>query len=411
MEKMWEAAQLHMRNACELAGLEEEVIEFLTVPMRISEFVIPVRMDNGKTKLFTAYRVYHNDATGQTKDGTRVRPDLTLDEIKALAMFMTIKHAINGIPAGGSKGGIKADPSKLSRWEYERLIRGFIRRMEPKGVWVDIPGADIGTSLQTQAWMLDEYEQIKGFHAPAAVNDKPSIIGGSLGGDEATGRGIYYITRELCKKKQIDPKDTSVVIQGFGQVGGHAAMLLHQDRFKVTAVSDIYGGLYNPSGLDIPKLLKHVKDGGFVKDFAGGQYVSNEEILELECDILIPAAVQDVINENNADRVKARIIVEAANGPLTPEADSILSDKGVEIVPDVLANSGSAIVCHFERIQGLTDDYWDLETVRERLEKKILKAFKEVEDTAARMQISRRDAAWVNAVTKVSEAMKARGWV
>lgn len=411
MEKVWEAARLHMKAAGELAGLEPEVIEFLMTPMRISEFTIPVRMDNGKTKVFTAYRVYHNDAIGQTKDGTRVRPDLTLDEIKALAMFMTIKHSINGIPAGGSKGGIKADPSKLSRWEYERLIRGFIRRMEPKGVWVDIPGADIGTSLQTQAWMLDEYEQINGCHSPAAVNDKPAIVGGSLGGDEATGRGIYYVTTELCQSRSIDPRSTRVAIQGFGQVGGHAAMLLHEDGFKITAVSDIYGGKYDPSGLDIPELMEHIRNNGTVKDFSQGQYVSNEEILETDCDILIPAAVQDVINEENADRIKARIIVEAANGPVTPEADRILLDKEVTIIPDVLANSGSAIVCHFERIQGLTDDYWELETVRKRLKVKILKAYREVEETAKRMNISRRDAAWVNAVTKVAEAMRVRGWV
>ena len=410
MAKVWESAQLHMKTACELAGLEPEVTELLINPMRISEYQIPVRLDNGKSKVFTAYRVYHNDALGQTKDGTRARLDLTLDEIKALAMFMTIKHAINGIPAGGSKGGIKVDPSTLSKWEYERLIRGYIRRMEPKGVWVDVPGADIGTSLQTQAWMLDEFEQIKGYHAPAAVNDKPPIVGGSLGGDEATGRGIYYITTQVCQEKKLNPSTTRVVIQGFGQVGTHSADLLYEDGYKVIGVSDIYGGLYDPKGINIPELIKHVEETGTTQSYDKAEKITNEEILELECDILIPAAVQDVIHAKNADKVRASIIVEAANGPLTPEADQMLLDRGVTIVPDVLANSGSANVCRFERIQGLTDDYWDLETVRKRLKDKMLKSYQEVFTTAKDMNISMRDAAWVNAVRKVGEAIKVRGW-
>jgi glutamate dehydrogenase len=410
MDKVWESAQLHMKRACELASIEPEVTELMMNPMRTSVFQIPVRMDDGSAKVFTACRVCHNDALGQTKDGTRVRPDLNVEEIKALAMFMSIKHAINGIPAGGGKGGIKADPAKLSKWEYERLIRGFIRRMEPKGVWVDIPGADIGTSLQTQAWMLDEFEQIKGQHAPAAVNDKPALVGGSQGGDEATGRGIYYVTTETCRTKNIDPKTTSVVIQGFGQVGSHAASLLYADGFKIVGVSDIYGGIYNPNGLDIPELLEHLKSTGSVEGFKGSNQVTNEQLLELDCDILIPAAVQNVIHSENADNIEASIIVEAANGPVTPEADRALMEKGVIIIPDVLANSGSAIVCHFERIQGLTDDHWELETVRERLKGKILKAYGEVLATAEKMGISMRDAAWVNAVTKIGEAVKLRGW-
>src|SRR5690554_4102723 len=224
---MWKSAQKEVERAGKLAGLEPGVLKLLLNPMRFTEFQIPVRMDDGSSEVFTAYRAYHNDAVGQTKDGTRVRPDLTGDEIKALAMMMTIKHAINDIPAGGSKGGIKADPSKLSKWEYERLIRGYIRKLEPKGEWVDISGADIGTSLETQAWMLDEYETIKGYHAPAAINDKPAILGGSLGGDEATGRGLYYVTRQTCDSLGVDRTKTRVAIQGFGQVGSHAANLLY----------------------------------------------------------------------------------------------------------------------------------------------------------------------------------------
>jgi glutamate dehydrogenase len=408
--QVWESAQLRMRKACELAGLGPSVTELLIRPMRVSEFLIPVRMDNGEAKFFTAYRVCHNNALGQTKDGTRVKPDLTLDELKALAMFMSIKHAINNIPAGGGKGGIKADPSRLSKWEYERLIRGFIRRMEPKGAWTDIPGADIGTSLETQAWMLDEYEQIKGFHSPAAVNDKPPIVGGSLGGDEATGRGIYHITRQVTKDKALNPGSTRIALQGFGQVGSHAAKLLYEDGFKIIAVTDVFGGVFNDKGLDIPKLTEHVNNTGSVKDFAGGDSIDNEELFRLDCDIIIPAAVQDVINEKNAGDIRARIIVEAANGPVTPEADKILIDNGVTIIPDVLANSGSAIVCQYERVQGLSDDYWELDTIRERQRKQILKAYQEVLATAEKMNITMRDAAWVIAVSKIGLAVKTRGW-
>lgn len=407
---MWKSAQKEVERAGKLAGLEPGVLKLLLNPMRFTEFQIPVRMDDGSSEVFTAYRSYHNDAVGQTKDGTRVRPDLTDGEIKALSMMMTIKHAINDIPAGGSKGGIKADPSKLSKWEYERLIRGYIRKLEPKGEWIDVSGADIGTSLETQAWMLDEYETIKGYHAPAAINDKPAILGGSLGGDEATGRGLYYVTRQTCDSLGVDRTKTRVAIQGFGQVGSHAANLLYEDGFKIVAIADIFAGIYNPEGIDIKALFEFMKETGSVKGFPGTTEITNEGLFEVECDLLIPAAVQNVIHEGNADKVKAKIIVEAANGPMTPEADKMLLDKGVTIIPDVLANSGSAIVCSFERIQGLTDDYWDLEKVRERLRVQILKAYKQVEETSKEMNITMRDAAWVNALRKVGEAIKLRGW-
>jgi glutamate dehydrogenase/leucine dehydrogenase len=407
---MWKSTQKEVERAGKLAGLEPSVLKLLLNPMRFTEFQIPVRMDDGSSEVFTAYRAFHNDAIGQTKDGTRVRPDLTGEEIKALAMMMTIKHAINDIPAGGSKGGIKADPSKLSTWEYERLIRGYIRKLEPKGEWIDNSGADIGTNLQTQSWMLDEYETMRGYHAPAAINDKPAILGGSEGGDEATGRGLYYVTRQTCDSLGVDPTKTRVAIQGFGQVGSYAADLLYEDGFKVVAIADIFAGIYNPEGIDVAALLEFVKETGSVKGFPGTTEITNEELFEVDCDLLIPAAVQNVIHKDNADKVKAKIIVEAANGPMTPEADKMLLDKGVTIIPDVLANSGSAIVCSYERIQGLTDDYWDLEKVREKLRVQILKAYKQVEDTSKEMNITMRDAAWVNGLRKVGEAVKLRGW-
>ena len=411
MSSFWETTKLHLQNAGKLLKLEPEMIEFLSKPMRASEFQIPLKMDNGKLQIFTAYRVCHNDALGLTKDGTRIVPDLTMDEVKALAMTMTIKHAVVDIAAGGGKGGIAADSHKLSKRELEQLCRAFIRRLNPKGAWVDVPGADIGTNYQTQAWMLDEYEQTAGFHSPAAVNDKPAIVGGSLGGEEATGRGVFYIALEFSKRKGFHTQSNRVVVQGFGDVGSNVAKLLSNEGFKVIAVGDVRGAISAPSGLDIPKLVSHVEQTGSVVDFPGAKAISNQELLETECEILIPAAVENVINKENADRVKTEIIVEGANGPVTPSAEKILLDKGVTIIPDVVANAGGIIVCQFERIQGLTDTYWDIDTVNERLKVRILKAYEEMLNTADEMGISLREAAWVNGLRKVSAAIRMRGWV
>lgn len=411
MISFWEATKTRLRRAEELLSLEPEMVEFLSRPMRVLEFQIPLRMDNGQLQIFTAYRVCHNDALGPTKDGTRIRPDLTLDEVKALALIMTIKHAVAGIPAGGGKGGIAADPMKLTERELERLCRAYIRRLSPKGASVDIPGADIGTSYKTQAWMLDEYEQVTGFHSPAAINDKPAIVGGSLGGEEATGRGLFYIALAVSKSKALIPQSCRVVIQGFGSVGSNAAKLLSNEGFKVIAVGDVYGAISAPSGLDISKLVNHVEQTGSVVDFPGARVISNQELLQTECEILIPAAVENVINEENAGGVKAKIILEGANGPLTPSADRILLDKGVTIIPDIVANSGSIIVCQFERIQGLYDMYWAINTVHQRLEEQILKVYEETIKVATEMGISLREAAWVNALNRVSAAIRMRGWV
>jgi len=411
MSSFWEATKTRLQRAEELVGLEPEMVELLSKPMRVLEFQIPLRMDNGKVQIFTAYRVCHNDALGPTKDGTRITPDLTLDEVKALALIMTIKHAVVDIPAGGGKGGIAADAMKLSERELERLCRAYIRRLSPKGAWVDIPGADIGTSYKTQAWMLDEYEQIMGFHSPAAINDKPAIVGGSLGGEEATGRGLFYIALAVSKSKALIPQSCRVVIQGFGTVGSNVAKLLSNEGFKIIAVGDIRGAISDSSGLDIPALVNQVEQTGSIVDFPGARAISNQELLETDCEILIPAAVENVINEENASRVKAEIIIEGANGPLTPSADKLLSDKGITIIPDIVANSGGIIVCQFERTQGLYDMYWDIDTIHERLKTRILKAYKETVNTASEMGISLREAAWVNALRKVGQAIRMRGWV
>ncbi len=324
---------------------------------------------------------------------------------------MTVKHALVGIPAGGGKGGIVADPSRLSAWELERLVRAFIRRLKPKGNWVDVPGADIGTDPRTMAWMLDEYEQVTGFHEPTAINDKPPEVGGSLGGEEATGRGVYHITVEEVKSKGLAPGRTRVVIQGFGQVGSNAARLLHGDGYKVIAVGDVRGAVQNPAGLDIPVLFEHVRKTGYVVGFAGGQTLSDEELLELDCEVLIPAAVQNVINGKNAARIKAGIVIEAANAPVTPQAEVVLLARGARVIPDVLANSGGVIVCYFERQQGLMDAYWDLSTVQSRLRETILKAHRDVSTKSLEARITMREAAWTIALAKVVKAVEMRGWL
>ena len=411
MANFWEATKLRLETAAKLMGLEPEMVEFLSRPMRAVEFQIPLRMDNGQLQIFSAYRVCHNDALGPTKDGTRIVANLTLNEVKALAMTMTIKHAVVDIPAGGGKGGIAADTHKLTERELERLCRGFIRGLNPKGAWTDVPGADIGTNYQTQAWMLDEYEQIMGFHSPPAINDKPAIVGGSLGGHEATGRGVFYIALEESRSKGFMPESCRVVVQGFGAVGRSAAELLHNEGYKVVAVEDTRGAIYDSSGLNISELGKHKDQTGSVVDFPGAKTISSQELLETECDILIPAAVENVINEENADRVKAKVILEGANGSVTPPAEKTLLDKGVTIIPDIVANAGGIIVCQFERIQGLCDMYWDLDTVNQRLREKILKAYQKTVDTASEMDISLREAAWVNALRQVTAAIRMRGWV
>jgi len=399
-----------LHEAAAIGHINPEVVRLLEQPKRQFEFTIPVRMDDGHLEIFQAFRVHYCDALGQVKNGVRVVPDMDMDTAKALGFWMTIKHAVGGIPAGGGKGGIRADPSKMSRREYEALIRGFIRYLPMKGAWVDVPGADIGTHGQTQAWMLDELESIQGFHSPAAINDKPIEANGTELSREATGHGVYYVTRETMKDLGWSGSKT-FVLQGFGNVGRVAGELLQKDGHKLLAVGDIFGGIYNPEGIDILELGKYADaHKGSVVGFPGCQAMSSSDVLELPCDILLPAAVQSVLNAENADRIQAKLIMECANGPTTPEAEKVLQSKGIIIIPDVLTNCGSAIVCSFERTQGLTDQYWDRETVRAKLEERIVKAYRETHAVAEELHVSHRDAAWVNALRKIEKAMLIRGW-
>jgi len=401
-----------LNEAGRICSINERVMDVLQEPKRIFQFRIPLKMDDGSFHIFPAYRVHYCDAMGPFRDGTRIRPGLTLDEIKALGIFMTIKHCVAEIPAGGAKGGIQADPAKLTSSELERLIRAYVRNLQPKGPWVDVPGADIGTGEQAMVWMLDEYEQLTGQHCPAAINDKPYLLGGSQGGAEATGRGVFISLKAGAEDLGLDLKASRVAVQGFGQVGAEVASLLFESGCSVVAVSDVHGGVHAPDGLDLPSLKRHMAETGKVPGFSGGRDISNEELLECDCDILVPAAVQNVIHEDNASRIKARLIVEGANGPVTTGADKTLLERGVTIVPDVVANSGGATVCHFERTQGLSDAYWDLETVRSKLMTRISQAYQDAARTASDMNVkSLRLGAWMFALQKLEQAMQLRGWV
>ncbi|SDX78582.1 glutamate dehydrogenase (NAD(P)+) [Acetomicrobium thermoterrenum DSM 13490] len=409
MSDLWNNTIGYMKKASKALNLNEEILDALLKCKRVLEFQIPLRMDDGKVRYFTGYRVVHNDALGVSGDGTRIVAGLTADEVKGLALVMSIKHAANGIPAGGAKGGIDADPTLLSEGEFERLVRGYVRGLFPRGAKVDVPGADINTSAKTQAWMLDEYEQITGIHSPGAVNDKPRILGGSLGGEDATGRGMYHLTLKICEEQDWAPEDVKVAIQGFGNVGSHYAKYLQSAGFKVVAVSDIKGGIFNPDGINIEDLLKYSRMTGSVVSFPDARQITNEEILLCDCDILAPSAVEDVITLRNAGDIKAKIIIEGANGPITPQADDVLYSRGIIVVPDVVANAGSAIVCHFERSQCATDYYWDLETVQAKLESQIINSYVSMKNTAKELHISFRTAAWVNALKAIVKAMKLRG--
>jgi len=412
MDNVFEVAIRTMNRAGELGGIDERVLEVLQAPKRIQHFRIPLKLEDGSFRVFPGYRVHYCDALGPFRDGTRIRPDLTLDEVKALGLFMTVKHCVAAIPAGGAKGGMQADPAELSRNDLERLVRAFVRCLQPRGPWADVPGADIGTGEQAMAWMLDEYEQITGRHCPAAINDKPAILGGSVGGEEATGRGVFLTLVAAAEDLGLDVSQSTAVVQGFGQVGSHLAALLHQTGCRIVAVSDVHGGIYKKAGIDIAALQAHARETGRVADFAGSEPISNDRIFDIECDIAVPAAVHSVIHKANADKVKAKLIVEGANGPITNEADEILNDKKVTIVPDVVANSGGATVCHFERTQGLSDQYWELETVHAQLKKRILNAYRYAADAAQETGApSLRLGAWVYALRQLETAMKLRGWV
>ncbi|RLF19362.1 MAG: glutamate dehydrogenase [Thermoprotei archaeon] len=397
-------------RVAKLLDLPNWIIEILKKPKREIIVHIPVVMDNGEVRVFTGYRVVHNDARGPAKGGIRYHPNVNLDEVRALAMWMTWKTALVNIPFGGAKGGIKCNPKEMSDAEIERLTRRYAYAIADFiGPDVDIPAPDVYTDSRHMAWIMDTYSMLKGRPVPGVVTGKPTCVGGIPGRKEATGRGVVIVAREACRRLGIPISKATVAIQGFGNVGYHAALIAHDMGFRVVAVSDSKGGIYNPNGLNPRKVMEHKKTTGSVVGFKEAKSISNEELLELNVDILIPAAVEGVITARNADRINVKIIVEGANGPTTPEADQILYEKGIMVIPDILANAGGVIVSYFEWVQNITWTPWSLEKVRRELERILISAFNEVVKLSKEREVNLREAAYMIAINRVSEAMKARG--
>ncbi|ASJ09981.1 glutamate dehydrogenase [Thermococcus sp. P6] len=414
-EDPFEMAIKQLERAAQFMDISEEALEWLKKPMRIVEVSVPVEMDDGSVKVFTGFRVQHNWARGPTKGGIRWHPEETLSTVKALATWMTWKCAVVDIPYGGGKGGIIVNPKELSTREKERLARSYIRAVyDVIGPYTDIPAPDVYTNPQIMGWMMDEYESIARRKNPAfgVITGKPLSIGGSLGRGDATAKGASYTVREAAKALGMDLKGKTIAIQGYGNAGYYMAKIMSEEYgMKVVAVSDSRGGIYNPDGLNADEVLKWKKEHGSVKDFPGATNITNEELLELEVDVLAPAAIEEVITKDNADRIKAKIVAEVANGPVTPEADEILREKGILQIPDFLCNAGGVTVSYFEWVQNINGYYWTLEEVYERLDKKMTKAFWDVYNTHKEKNIHMRDAAYVVAVQRVYQAMLDRGWV
>ncbi len=408
----FEIAQKQVKGAVTELGLTDAVYEILKQPLRVLEVAIPVVMDDGHVQVFTGYRAQHNDAVGPFKGGLRFAPGVTRDEVRALSMWMTFKCATLGLPYGGGKGGVICDPKKLSSRELEALSRGFIQAVSMiVGPEKDIPAPDVYTNPQIMAWMVDEFSRIRDQNSFGLMTGKPLIIGGSAGRGTATGRGCVIVAAAAAKRLGIDIKKAKVVVEGFGNAGSVAARLISEMGAKVVACNDSTGGIYNPDGLDVKAVIAYKAKTGSVKGFPGTKPVTNEELLQLECDILIPAALENQITEKVAPGVKAKIISEAANGPTTPEADAILEKKGIMAIPDVLASAGGVTVSYFEWVQNTMNYYWSEEEVNEKLAAMMNRAFENVYRMHETKKVTMRRAAFMVAVSRVAEAMKVRGWL
>ncbi len=400
----FENAIKNLEQANKHAKVPDAIFKKICVPEHIHEFDISA---NGKK--YKGYRVQHNSARGPYKGGIRYHPQVDINEVKALATWMSLKCAVAGIPYGGGKGGVACNPKELSKKDIEAISRAWAKAMAKNiGPWKDVPAPDVNTDGQTMAWILDEYEKITGSHAPATITGKPIELGGSLGRDKATSQGGFFVLREALKANKLKPG--SAAIQGIGNVGGWLAEILHAEKYKIVAVSDSRGGIYNDKGLDVPKVMEHKKKTGAVKDFPGAKNITNEELLELPVDILAPSALENAITKDNAGKIKAKLILEMANGPVTPEADAILDQKGIIVIPDILANAGGVSTSYFEWVQNLYGYSWDLEEVDAKLERLMTKAFKDVHETAQKHDISYRTAANVLALGRIAKAMELRGW-
>lgn len=405
----YEAVLRLLDIASQKLNLDPGLHETLKRPMRTIIVNIPIIMDNGSLQVFTGYRVQYNDVLGPTKGGIRYHPDLTLDEVVALSAWMTFKTAVTGLPLGGGKGGIRCNPKEMSKAEIERLTRGYARAMARNiGPNYDVPAPDVYTDSQTMAWIMDEYSDIVGYNAFGVVTGKPVQVGGSLGRNEATSRGVMYTIEEAAKHLGLELKSATVAVQGFGNVGFHSARLLNELGCKIIAVSDSKGAILSAKGLDPLKVLDHKNQTGSVVGYKGSTQITNENLLELECDILVPSALENQITVQNAARIKAKIVAEGANGPTTPEADEILYKNGIFVIPDILANSGGVIVSYFEQVQNQMNYYWPEDEVTSKLQNTIVSAFKSVLDVAQTHKVNMRIAAYMNAIKRVSDAMFTR---
>jgi glutamate dehydrogenase (NAD(P)+) len=397
-------------TAAERLGLEPDLREVLRRPRRALSLSLPVKMDNGKIRVFDGYRVQHNNARGPCKGGIRYHPNVSFDEVKALASWMTWKCATVNIPFGGGKGGIICDPRTMSKGELERLTRRYAYEISDFiGPDKDIPAPDVYTDAQIMAWIMDTYSMTHNASVPGVVTGKPIWLGGSEGRHEATARGCVFVARRACEVSGIDPKSATAAVQGFGNAGSIATRLLAKSGLKVVAVSDSRGGVLNRKGLDVPSLLAHKEKSGSVAGFPGAESISSMAVLELDVDVLVPAALENQITRENADAVRARIVAEAANGPTTPGADAILHKKGIVVLPDILANAGGVTVSYFEWVQDLQELFWEEDEVNKKLEKVMGKAFDDVHRTAKEYSVDMRTGAYILAIGRVAKATESRG--
>ncbi|MEH7611574.1 MULTISPECIES: Glu/Leu/Phe/Val family dehydrogenase [Bacillaceae] len=406
-----ESTQEVISEALHKLGYSKELYELLKEPLRFLTVQIPVRMDDGSVKIFTGYRSQHNDAVGPTKGGIRFHPEVNEDEVKALSMWMSLKCGIVDLPYGGGKGGIICDPRKMSIYELERLSRGYVRAISQiVGPTKDIPAPDVYTNPQIMAWMMDEYSRIQEFDSPGFITGKPLVLGGSEGRETATAQGVTICIEEAAKRKGIDLKGASVIVQGFGNAGSFLAKFMVEAGAKVVGISDALGALYDPDGLDIHSLLEKRDSFGTVTNLFT-DVISNKELLEKPCDILVPAAISNQITIENAHNIKASIVVEAANGPTTLEATKILTEREILLVPDVLASAGGVSVSYFEWVQNNQGYYWSDEEVAQKLREKMVRSFDSVYQTSVNRKVNMRLAAYMVGIRKMAEASRFRGWV
>jgi glutamate dehydrogenase (NAD(P)+) len=406
----WEMALRQFHAAADHLDLKRGVREFLSRPHRELTVHFPVRMDDGSVRMFTGYRIHHSMVLGPTKGGIRYSPEVRLNEVRALAMWMTWKCALNHLPYGGAKGGVACDPSALSSGELERLTRRYATEISPLvGERGDIPAPDVGTNAQVMAWFMDTYSMHRGHSVPTVATGKPVSIGGSAGRAEATGRGVTIITREVARDLEIPLSQCRVIVQGFGNVGSTAARLLHDEGCRIVGVSDVRGGAYRPQGLDLAAVRHHAQETGSIAGFPGAEPVSNAELLERPCDVLVPAAIEGQITGANAAGIRARVIVEGANGPTTPDADEILARRGILVVPDILANAGGVIVSYFEWVQDLQSYFWSEAEINAHLERLMVRSYRAVAAFAQAQRLSLRTGALIFAVKRVADALVTRG--